>query len=61
MNGCIIGAEYTHRHYIEDYEYIPYGEDIEAFLHREIDKEIIHWEDSKQLGYEILPNKYFYK
>jgi len=39
----------------------PHGEDIEAFLKREIAKPIIHWEDSPQLGYEILPNKYFYR
>ena len=41
--------------------YIPYGEDIEAFLKREIAKPIIRWKDSSQLGYEILPNKYFYR
>jgi type I restriction enzyme M protein len=56
-----IEAEYTHNHYIEDYEYIPFGEDIEAFLKKEIDKPIIKWEDSEKLGYEILPNKYFFK
>jgi len=37
------------------------GEDIEAFLKREIAKPIIRWADSPQLGYEILPNKYFYR
>lgn len=57
----VIDAEYTHNHYIEDYEYIPFGEDIQAFLDREIAKPIIKWEDSPQLGYEILPNKYFFK
>jgi type I restriction enzyme M protein len=57
----IIAAEWTHRHYVKDYEYIPHGEDIEAFLKREIAKPIIRWEDSPQLGYEILPNKYFYR
>ena len=31
------------------------------FLKREIAKPIIRWEDSLQLGYEILPNKYFYR
>ncbi len=56
-----LSAQYTHRHYIQDDEYIPYGEDIEAFLEREIAKPIIKWEDRPQLGYEILPNKYFYK
>lgn len=54
-------VEWTHRHYVEDDEYIPYGEDIETFLKREIAKPIIGWKDSKQLGYEILPNKYFYR
>ena len=43
-----------------DLTYIPYGEEIAAFLKREIAKPIIRWEDSPQLGYEILPNKYFY-
>jgi len=56
-----IEAQYTHPHYVEDDEYIPHGEDIEAFLKREIAKPIIRWQDSPQLGYEILPNKYFYK
>jgi type I restriction enzyme M protein len=57
----IISVEWTHRHYVQDDEYIPYGEDIEAFLKREIAKPIIRWQDSPQLGYEILPNKYFYR
>jgi len=57
----IISVEWTHRHYVKDDEYIPYGEDIEAFLKREIAKPIIRWEDRPQLGYEILPNKYFYR
>jgi type I restriction enzyme M protein len=57
----IVSVEWTHRHYVKDDEYIPYGEDIEAFLKREIAKPIIRWEDSPQLGYEILPNKYFYR
>jgi type I restriction enzyme M protein len=57
----IIAVEWTHRHYVKDDEYIPHGEDIEAFLKREIAKPIIRWEDSPQLGYEILPNKYFYR
>ncbi len=56
-----LAVEWTHRHYVKDDEYIPQGEDIEAFLKREIAKPIIRWEDSPQLGYEILPNKYFYK
>jgi len=56
-----VAAEFTHRHYVSDNEYIQYGEDIEKFLKREIAKPIIRWQDSPQLGYEILPNKYFYK
>ena len=52
---------YTHPHFIDDNEYIPYGEDIEQFLNDEIGKEIIKYQDAPQLGYEILPNKYFYK
>jgi type I restriction enzyme M protein len=61
-NGVeILSVEWTHRHYVQDDEYIPHGEDIEAFLKREIAKRIIRWEDSPQLGYEILPNKYFYR
>jgi type I restriction enzyme M protein len=56
-----VEAEFTHRHYVSDNEYIQYGEDIEEFLKREIGKQIIRWQDSPQLGYEILPNKYFYK
>jgi len=57
----ILAVEWTHRHYVQDDEYIPYGEDIPEFLEREIAKPIIRWEDSPQLGYEILPNKYFYR
>lgn len=57
----ILSIEWTHRQYVQDDEYIPHGEDIAAFLEREIAKPIIRWEDSPQLGYEILPNKYFYK
>jgi type I restriction enzyme M protein len=56
-----VQTTFTHRHYVEDFEYIPYGEDIEEFLKREIGKPIIRWKDSDQLGYEILPNKYFYR
>ena len=56
-----LSVEWTHRHYVADDEYIPHGEDIAAFLKREIAKPIIRWADSPQLGYEILPNKYFYR
>jgi type I restriction enzyme M protein len=57
----VLAVDWTHRHYVKDDEYIPHGEDIEAFLKREIGKPIIRWQDSPQLGYEILPNKYFYR
>ena len=57
----VVSVEWTHRHYVQDDEYIPCGEDIEAFLKREVAKPIIRWEDRLQLGYEILPNKYFYR
>ena len=57
----IISVAWTHRHYVQDDEYIPHGEDIEAFLKREIAKPIIRWQDSPHLGYEVLPNKYFYR
>jgi len=53
-------TEWPHRHYVQDDEYIPHGEEIEAFLKREIAKPIIRWQDSPQLGCEILPNTYFY-
>jgi type I restriction enzyme M protein len=56
-----LDVSFYHRHYVQDNEYIPYGEDIAAFLVREIAKPIIRWQDSEQLGYEILPNKYFYR
>ncbi len=56
-----LSVEWTHRHYVQDDEYIPHGEDIAAFLKREIAKPIIRWEDSAQLGYEFLPTKYFYR
>lgn len=60
-------VSYTHRHYIKDDEYIPFDSEddpetyIPAFIEREIEKEIIQWQDRPQLGYEILPNKYFYR
>jgi len=61
-----LSIEWTHRHYVQDDEYIPNGDDIEAFLKREIAKPILKWEETKKdgktiLGYEILPNKYFYR
>ena len=61
-------ATFHHRHYIVDNEYIPFDKTatdkeayINAFLAKEIDYEIIRWQEYEQLGYEILPNKYFYK
>jgi type I restriction enzyme M protein len=57
----VLAVEWTHRHYVKDDEYVPHDEDIEAFLDREIAKSIIRWQESPQLGYEILPNKYFYR
>lgn len=67
LKQCELKAKYYHRHYIEDAEYIPIDEEIDIFLKREIDKPIIHWDyaakegDKEILGYEILPNKYFFK
>lgn len=61
MKELDLAATHTHRHYVADHEYIPHGEDIKGFLKREIAKPIIRWEDAPQLGYEILPNKYFYR
>jgi type I restriction enzyme M protein len=61
MDSLTTEVEWTHRHYVRDDEYIPFGEDIEEFLKHEVAKSIIHWEESSQLGYEFLPNKYFYK
>lgn len=43
----ILSVEWTHRHYVQDDEYIPHGEDIAAFLKREIAKPIIRWEETK--------------
>ena len=57
----ILFVEWTHRHYVQDDEYIPHGEEIGAFLKREIARPIIRWEESPHPGFEILPNKYFYR
>jgi len=61
-------AEFYHRHYLADTEYIPFDasqtdkpQHINQFLADEIDYQIIRWEEVEQLGYEILPNKYFYQ
>lgn len=67
LDALEIDVSYTHRHYIKDDEYIPFDAKgkpnsyIPAFLEREIEKTIIRWQDRSQLGYEILPNKYFYR
>jgi|JI10StandDraft_1071094.scaffolds.fasta_scaffold61559_2 type I restriction enzyme M protein len=52
---------YTHKHYITDNEYIPYNENIKEFVHREIHKPIISIGEKPSVGYEILPNKYFFQ
>jgi type I restriction enzyme M protein len=52
---------YTHRNYQTDFEYIPFNEDIKAYVAREIHKPIISVELNAPIGYEILPNRYFYK
>lgn len=63
----VVSVSWTHRHYVQDDEYIPYdpagkpADYIPAFLQQEIAKPIIRWQDSAQLGYEILPNKVFYR
>jgi type I restriction enzyme M protein len=61
-------SEYHHRHYISDTEYIPYdlnqpdkSQCIEDFLAVEIHYQIISYQEVEQLGYQILPKKYFYK
>ena len=67
LKTCEVSATYNHRHYIEDSEYIPFEEDIDKYLEREIAKQIIRWDyaakegSNEILGYEILPNKYFFK
>jgi type I restriction enzyme M protein len=57
----VLSVEWTHRAYVKDDEYISLDEDIQTFLEREIGKQIIRWEEGEQLGYEMLPNKYFFK
>lgn len=61
ISSLRVEAEFTHGYYVKDDEYIPHGDDIEAFLNHEIVKPVIRWKDSSQLGYVILPNKYFYR
>jgi type I restriction enzyme M protein len=63
----VLGVEWTHPHYVADDEYIPFTEGkkpeeyIPEFLKREVARPIIRWSDAEQLGYEFLPNKYFYR
>jgi type I restriction enzyme M protein len=57
----VLSVEWTHRHYVKDDEYIPFGEDVAAWLKREVERPIVRFTDSDQLGYEFLPNKYFYR
>jgi type I restriction enzyme M protein len=68
LKVATLEASYTHRHYVVDNEYIPYDPDaadraayLEAFLTREIEYPLVRWQEADQLGYEILPNKYFYR
>lgn len=62
-----VEVSYTHRHYVKDDEYLPFDANgdpelyIPEFLQREIERQVIRWQDRPQLGYEILPNKYFYR
>jgi len=49
-----LAVEWTHRHYVQDDEYIPHGENIAAFLTREIAKPIIRWEETRKDGKPIL-------
>jgi type I restriction enzyme M protein len=52
--GEMLAVEWTHRHYVQDNEYISHGEDIESFLNREIAKPIIRWEETKKDDKTIL-------
>jgi type I restriction enzyme M protein len=71
LKSCAIQVEYTHNHYIQDIEYVPFGKNIAEYLKAEIENEIISWEYTttslnkeighEVLGYEFLPGKYFYK
>ena len=63
----VLGVEWTHPHYVPDDEYIPFAEGkkpeeyIPEFLRREVARPIIRWSESAKLGYDFLPNKYFYR
>lgn len=60
-------VQYKHRYYIVDFEYIPFSKHakdkmayINEYLLNELDYEIISWKEVGNLGYEIIPNNYFY-
>lgn len=60
----VLSTTWTHPDYVQDDEYVPHGEDIESWLKREVEvagRKLVRFSDSPQLGYEILPNKYFYR
>jgi type I restriction enzyme M protein len=56
-----ISATYYHRHYLEDAEYVTFGQELETHINREFKNPIIKWEDSAQLGYEFIPTRFFYE
>ncbi len=66
LKNCELMATYYHRNYIEDAEYVPFGNDIPSFISKEINKPIVKWEnavmngDKEILGYEIQLIKYFF-
>lgn len=60
-------VSFYHRHYVIDYEYIPYSKTtkdktkyIVNFLKTEIERQIISWREYDELGYEFWLHKYFY-
>ncbi len=68
IKNKLFPVTFHHRHYIVDNEYIPFDKKqtdkkkyIDNYLKKEIEYQIITWKEYDQLGYEILPNKYFYK
>jgi len=61
LKKCEISSNYYHRHYLEDAEYVAYGQDLETHINREFKNPIIKWEDNPQLGYEFIPTRFFYE
>ena len=60
--GFNLGDDYQLANYAQLTDYWKrLAQQSDRFLQRETAKPIIYWEDSPQLGYEILPNKYFYR